>query len=96
MEPTETAQKSLKWLESTGGPLLLIEKVFLPYWDGYAPTETGVTDYERACKVGDYLGRIEVGPGYGVVLGEEPFSTTWWQPDENRNGLLVRWVYANN
>jgi hypothetical protein len=96
MDPIATDQNSLKWLESTGGPLVLIEQAFLPYWHGYEPINTGVTDYERACKIADYLGTIKVGPGYGVVLGEEPFSTTWWQPDENRAGLLVRWVYADN
>jgi hypothetical protein len=31
-----------------------------------------------------------------MVLGEEPFSTAWFQSPETRNNFLVRWVFAEN
>jgi len=88
---------TLQWIESTGGPLLLIEKNLLPAWCGYRFKEEGVlTDYERACKVLDYVGKVRIDDGYGLVLGEEPFATTWYQPNSPGIGLIVRWVCAEN
>jgi hypothetical protein len=92
MEIAETF-KPLKWIESTGGPLLLLERALLPYWHGSFGNTTAATDYDRACEIADYVGAIEVGSGIGVVLGEEPFSTTWWRSSEElRNSCIVRWV----
>jgi hypothetical protein len=84
---------SLIWLESTGGPLILLEEDLLPYWGGYLSSfNSGVTDYERACEVSDYLGSIKVASRSGVLLGEQPYATTWWEPSELDDGLIVRWV----
>ena len=59
--------ESLIWLESTGGPLLLLEEDLVPYWHGYlSVSNSSLTDYERACEVSDYLGSIDVPPA--VVL----------------------------
>ncbi len=92
-----TAEHFHIWLESTGGPLILLEENLIPYWRGYlSGSESGLTDYERACEVSDYLGSIEVASGSGVLLGEEPYSTSWWQSRELDYGLIVRWVYAEN
>jgi hypothetical protein len=42
---------SLIWLESTGGPLILLEEDLVPSWRGYlSVSDSGVTDYERACE----------------------------------------------
>ena len=85
------------WIESTGGPLILLEKRLVPYWRGYSPTfNTGATDYERACRVSDFLGTIDVGSGKGIVLGEQPYSTTWWRSNDMTSGMLVRWVSAES
>ena len=88
--------KPLKWIESAGGPLLLLERALLPYWQGSFGDGASTTDYDRACQVADYVGEIEVASGSGVVLGEEPFSTTWWQSERSLNGCLVRWGFAEN
>ena len=55
-----------------------------------------MTDYERACEIADYLGVLRVGSAYGVVLGEEPFATTWWHCQKSGLNLIVRWVYAES
>jgi len=73
----------------------LLETASLPSWHG-SFGNISTTDYDRACRIDDYVGAIEVGSGIGIVLGEEPFSTTWWWSEELRNGFIVRWVYAED
>lgn len=55
-----------------------------------------MTDYDRACKIADYVGVVEVGEASGLVLGEEPFATSWWPSDRIARSLLVRWVCAED
>jgi len=86
----------LHWIESTGGPLLLLEGGLLDHWHGAFGNGGGMTDYDRACEVADYVEILEVGKGYGLVLGEEPFATTWWPSDQGAKGFLVRWVCAED
>jgi hypothetical protein len=97
-----------KWVTCDGGPLLLVAKEHLCAWEGVAnPSanrkvetrfrwnpEGPATDYDRACDVDDYLGLIDVGYGKGLVLGQEPFMTTWLP--QNDGGVLVRWVFAED
>jgi hypothetical protein len=91
------ALRSVTWLESTGGPLILLEEDLVPYWRGYlSVSESSLTDYERACEVSDYLGTIGVGSRSGLLLGEQPYSTTWLQAPESDYGVIVRWVYAES
>jgi hypothetical protein len=88
---------ALAWIESTGGPLILIEEALMPYWNGHSSSShSSMTDYERACAISDYLGTIGVGPGHAVVLGEEPASTAWWHSSELDFSYLVRWVFAES
>ena len=100
----------LRWVESEGGPLLLLPDDLLGFWEGVRrpprfrtieadfrwSAETGPTDYDRACDVNDYLGLIEVGPGHGLVLGDAPLRTTWFGDGQHSGGYLVRWVQANS
>jgi Immunity protein 21 len=94
--------ETLTWIESNGGPLLLISREFLSLWQGIGEnwfTEDAVeADYDRACAVDDYAGLIDVGLGQGLVLGGEPLATTWFHPHvgDHRTQLLVRWMYADD
>lgn len=82
----------LRWLESNGGPLLLVPGEHLPSWDGTEPPADGrqidaqfrwtgqntpATDYDRACDVKGWLGLLDVGAGHCIVLGGEPLGTAW-------------------
>jgi len=82
----------LRWLESNGGPLLLVPGEHLPSWEGTEPPSDGrqidaqfrwngqdapATDYDRACDVQGYLGLLDIGAGQGIVLGDEPLGTAW-------------------
>jgi hypothetical protein len=90
---------SFQWIDSGGGPLLLLEEHLLGYWKGFNFSKQNpnfVTDYDLACEIDDYLGVIEVGSGYGLVLGGEPMSTAWLPFTDTKNGLLIRWMFAEN
>jgi hypothetical protein len=57
-------------------------------------SETRASDYDRACDVDDYIGVLSVGHGEGLVLGDVPSATRWFQ---HESGIyLVRWEYAEN
>jgi hypothetical protein len=77
------------WIQSNGGPLLLLPSELLHHWRG-----TAASDYERACMVQEEIAALDVGNGVGLVLGDEPHQTSWAAADEG--GFLVRWVYADD
>ncbi len=89
----------LQWIESNGGPLILLPAEYLTAWSGYNPSEQSrnglrqsrQTDYERACAVEGYTGILRVDGGQGLVLGDEPMATAWW-PATTTQGIFVRWV----
>ena len=87
----------LKWIDSYGGPFLLLEEQFLDKWRGVHVKDSRVleSDYDRACNIEDYVGLVSVGSDFGIVLGDEPLMTVWYSPEPN-TGLIVRWVYAEN
>ena len=88
---------SLKWIDSYGGPFLLLEVGLLDQWRGVHVKNSEIleSDYDRACKIEDYVGLVSVGSDFGIVLGGEPLMTVWYSPEPN-TGLIVRWVYAEN
>ncbi len=95
-------RQGLVWVASEGGPLLLLDRGLSEYWTGVFtpganPEEDPLegTDYGRACAVEEYLGVVDVGPGRGVVLGDEPTATAWLPVSEG-GGVLVRWVAAES
>ncbi|WAT15826.1 Imm21 family immunity protein [Xanthomonas fragariae] len=86
--------KNLNWIESTGGPLILLHRELLPHWSGIKKSlfDADTTDYSRACDVHDELGVVAVGPKQALVLGDEPDATAIIQ---NENSIfIVRWRWA--
>jgi hypothetical protein len=86
----------MKWIESTGGPLLILEKVVLSNWGSNNPNGNGQTDYDRACSVEEYIGVINVGYGKTLVLGDVPARTSWFQSKDDKGGLIIRWIYGRS
>ncbi len=100
----------LRWIDSFGGPLLLLSSEYFSVWQGVLtdfdrygynwpypdePSPPEETDYDRACAIQGYIGLVNVGDGQGVVLGDAPMSTAWW-PLSATEGLLIRWVYGGD
>ena len=75
--------------------MLLIPHSLLGEWGG-ANLDTPMVgdDYERACAVSSYLGRIPVGRGFALVLGDAPDSTTVLQ--SVLGFVLLRWGCADS
>jgi hypothetical protein len=84
----------MRWIDTTGGPLVVIENHLITAWRGSAEFPAPGTDYSRACDVTGYLGVIPVGEGAALVLGDEPMATAWWPDQRWGGGLIVRWMYA--
>jgi hypothetical protein len=86
----------LTWVESGGGPLIAAPASQLSLWAGGPDDDSGPMetwgDYGRACLVGGLIGLVDIGAGQGLVLGEEPDTTTYL-PDER---LFVRWAAADS
>jgi hypothetical protein len=75
-----------KWIESSGGPFLLLPENAVAEWSGYHG------DYDRAVEAEDQGPAVEltVGDWSAVVIGDEPLRTTVLECSQ----LIVRWLYA--
>ncbi len=100
----------LKWIESAGGPLILISDKCYSLWSGilkrssYLDNKTedaddflnaDKADYGKACLVQDYLGIVNIGNDTALVLGDEPLLTTVFHSIDNRV-VIARWFYGEN
>ena len=85
------SKAELTWIESAGGPLILLEEPLLSHWHGI-----DTDDYDRSCGIDDYLGLLDVGSGRALVLGEEPMATAWQLLSGPAEGVLVRWQFADD
>src|SRR6476660_7481512 len=95
---TEKGQH-MDWIKSSGGPLVCMERDLAPLWNGVqgsksALNSTGISDYDRACQVRDYLGKIEMGRRSALILGEMPLQTMIGRPSDEPP-LIVRVFYAD-
>jgi len=80
---------AMQWVESKGGPLVLLEQARLSEWSGARGR-----DYESACTVTDEIGTVAIAGRDVLVLGDQPHRTSWLS--DSHGGLLVRWVYADS
>ncbi|MFG2481130.1 immunity 21 family protein [Streptomyces fagopyri] len=88
------------WVESMGGPLIVVPVSALAAWHGC--TESGVMagdatvpdDYDRACAVDDLAGVIVVGENgaQALVLADEP-ATSCYLPEHR---AFLRWLGADS
>jgi hypothetical protein len=81
----------VRWVESSGGPLIAIPEAVLPFWAGADGDETS-SDYDRACDVDGHVGLLPVGDTRALVLGHEPASTAYLP----EHGTFVRWYAADS
>lgn len=88
------------WVESLGGPLIVVPVTSLAGWGGC--TESGTVmgdpgapdDYDRACQVEGLAGLLAVaGAGtHALVLADEPASTTYLPGHRT----FLRWLAADS
>ncbi|WP_328890407.1 Imm21 family immunity protein [Streptomyces sp. NBC_00316] len=92
-----TPRKPLLWVESGGGPLVVVPESALASWctDTEATSAdefSGWGDYDRACQIDDYIGTLHVGCAEALVLADSPDTTTFL-PDRM---LFIRWSGADS
>ena len=82
----------LKWINSTGGPLVCASSVAGGIWRGTRGSSIGgpESDYERACDQVDFVSVIACGSAQVVVLGDEPLQSAFVVKSEGV--IVVRWV----
>lgn len=91
----------LRWIESSGGPLILLSSRDLAAWSGHnvqqvlGEPNVSATDYERACDIEDSIGTLPVADSEGIILGDEPMPTAWY-PVSPTLGIFARWVYGED
>lgn len=81
------SNERIEWVESGGGPLLLVDRSLLLDWGGGKLGEV-MNDYDRACEVETPVGVIRVGDGDGLVLSVDHATTFLKLNDEA--GILIR------
>lgn len=79
--------RGLFWVESSGGPLVVIPAAHAIQWQGIESA-----DYDDACEIDDYSGLIIRKWGIAIVLGDEPLRTT--AIECNSEIRIARWKYA--
>ncbi len=89
-----TSEQMLTWVESLGGPLLILPENLYGYWNGQDSEKNDVSDYLRACDANDYLELIEVGEKFGLVLGGDPCPTTIFKSPITNHLIVARWIWA--
>ncbi|XUM23238.1 Imm21 family immunity protein [Bradyrhizobium oligotrophicum S58] len=85
------------WIDTTGGPHLLIPAEQLPNWRGIEGwSDVGdpadQSDYARACRVTTWLRSIACGDGAAVVLSGDVGDVAWYGDGRNDCGFLVQWI----
>lgn len=91
-------EDNLRWVESGGGPLILIDSDLALEWGGMSRNSGSpefLSDYERACSVDGYLGVLNVQKGQALVLADEPMRTSVKRLEQG-DVMIVRWVWAQN
>lgn len=79
------------WLNSSGGPLVVMEEAKAPLWTGAGGSPS---DYDKACQSVDYTSKLLVHSSEVLVLGDEPLQTAIATSDDRQ--LIVRWKWADS
>lgn len=79
------------WIESSGGPLVAIEKHLAPLWGG---TNGHPSDFDLACDTVNYIELVSTQNFTALVMGDEPLRTITAYSDDHT--LIVRWRWATS
>lgn len=92
--------ESLIWVDTAGGPHLLLPEENLASWRGIEnwsecdPSDQ--SDYARACRINTWLGVIRCGDGDALVMSGDGGPIAWRLAEDGRGGLLVQWLGADD
>lgn len=107
---TPITMDKLKWIQSEGGPLVLISDNSYNLWSGTLKRSLYLdnkieeaddflnadeADYGKACLIQDYLGVVNTGDDIALVLGDEPLLTTVFHAVDGKV-VIARWYYGES
>ena len=86
-----------EWIDTAGGPFLLLAERSLSSWRGterwtFETHGDDASDYSRACEITDWIGSISFGEETGYVLGGDIGPISWITTDGLEGGYLVQWL----
>ena len=89
-----------RWIETLGGPHLLLVEELLPFWRGNEGwnkhnNASDTSDYARACRVKTWLGLIACDGGMALVLSGDVGAIAWLPSRDCCGGFLVQWIGVN-
>lgn len=87
----------LKWINSRGGPLVLMDSMLVGQWRGtagYSGLDPLTSDYQRACAIKGFIGKVDVGSGEAAIMGDEPAQSALVSLSDG-DFVVVRWICAN-
>jgi len=82
----------MRWISSSGGPLILLPRVAASLWRGVGDDSQLPSDYDAACAIEDFTGIVRKNGHDILVLDDEPMQTCF--VEHEAAPLLVRWMYA--
>jgi hypothetical protein len=99
----------LQWIETAGGPHLVLPERYAAAWEGCSAPSGGrvveatfrcdpggsATDYDRACSVEGWIGVIPVGRGQALALTGDDTQTAYYRTARGQH-FLLRWIYAES
>lgn len=90
-----------EWIETGGGPHLLVPEELLSKWRGIDGWSNHVnpndqSDYARACRITSWIGTVRCGDGSATVLAGDVGPIAWINADGLDGGYLVQWLGIDN
>ena len=90
-------QDQFQWVDTTGGPHVIAAVESLAKWRGIEGwIDNGLedpSDYARACRVRNWLGKVSSGTGCeAVVLSGDRGPVAWFPDPVGDAGVLVQWI----
>jgi hypothetical protein len=90
-------EESLNWIESGGGPLILLPEDSASRWLGVfgSSTDDVGNDYDRACATSDYIALRQLYDREAVILSGQPLLASWY-PVSAEHGMIVRILWTEH
>jgi hypothetical protein len=101
----------MQWINSAGGPLILISEKSYKKWSGTFSRELYLqnefieaknllspeeSDYGKACSIPDFIGTVDLIGETAIILGDEPLSTTVFESLGSNLIVIARCYYTND
>ena len=95
--PDKLMSAESRWIDTSGGPHLLLAEELLPFWRGIEGWRdhrdpSDASDYARACRASGWLGAIPCHTGEALVLSGDCGPIAWIPNTHQDGGTLVQWI----